>query len=43
LYIATADLIPELRESHRGHFAQTFAATLFGTVLIAILVSLIHE
>ncbi len=43
LYIATADLIPELRESHRGHFAQTFAATLLGTALIAILVSFIHE
>jgi zinc and cadmium transporter len=43
LYIATADLIPELRESHRGHFGQTFAATLIGVVGIALLVTYTHE
>ncbi len=34
LYIATADLIPELRDSHRNHFFSTFIATLIGAALI---------
>lgn len=36
LYIATADLIPELRENHRHHFIQTFTATLLGVCIIAL-------
>ena len=43
LYIATADLIPELRESHRGHFGQTFIATLIGVVGIASIIAYTHE
>jgi len=43
LYIATADLIPELRESHRGHFGQTFVATLIGVVGIASIIAYTHE
>lgn len=43
LYIAAADLIPELRESHREHFLQTFVATLIGVATIAILVTYTHE
>lgn len=42
LYIAAADLIPELRESHRGHFGQTFAATLIGVLGIASLITYTH-
>ncbi|MCF7816102.1 MAG: ZIP family metal transporter [Candidatus Pacebacteria bacterium] len=42
LYIATADLIPELKHSHRDHFFKTFAATFFATLLIALLSIYIH-
>ncbi len=43
LYIATADLIPELRHSHREHFHKTFAATLIGVALIGALITYTHE
>jgi zinc and cadmium transporter len=43
LYIAAADLIPELREAHRGHFLQTFTATLIGVAAIALLITYTHE
>ncbi len=43
LYIATADLIPELKENHKDHFIQTFIATLVGVVLIAGLITYTHE
>lgn len=43
LYIATADLIPELRHSHRDHFMKTFAATLLGTAAIGVLITLSHD
>ncbi len=42
LYIATADLIPELRHSHRDHFYKTFIATLLGVVFIGALLSYSH-
>lgn len=43
LYIATADLIPELRESHRDHFFKTFIATIIGVIAIAGVITLSHE
>lgn len=43
LYIATTDLIPELRENHKQHFTQTFVATLFGVALIGLLTQLTHN
>ncbi len=43
LYIATADLIPELRHSHRDHFGKTFVATLIGALTIATLITYTHE
>ncbi len=43
LYIATTDLIPELRHSHRDHFFRTFFATLLGVITIAILITSTHE
>lgn len=43
LYIATADLIPELRETHKDHFYRTFIATLLGIISIAILIHFTHE
>jgi len=43
LYIATADLIPELRHSHRDHFFKTFSATLVGVALIGGLITYTHE
>lgn len=43
LYIATADLLPELKENHRHHFVQTFIATLIGVVSIAALITYTHE
>lgn len=43
LYIATADLIPELRHSHRDHFGKTFLATVLGVVVIATLITYTHE
>jgi zinc and cadmium transporter len=43
LYIATTDLIPELRESHHKHFMQSFAATILGTIIIIATINLGHE
>ncbi len=43
LYIATADLIPELRETHRHHFWQTFIATVIGFVFIGAILDYAHE
>lgn len=43
LYIATGDLIPELRSSHRHHFYQTFFVTLLGVALIAVALTLSHS
>jgi len=43
LYIATSDLIPELRHSHRDHFGKTFIATLIGALTIATLITYTHE
>jgi zinc and cadmium transporter len=43
LYIATADLIPELRDTHKGHFSHTFIATLMGVIVIAGLITYVHE
>lgn len=43
LYIATGDLLPELRESHREHFGKTFIATLMGVVLMTALIVISHE
>lgn len=43
LYIATADMIPELRHSHKDHFFKTFFATVLGVVLIALFVHYTHE
>jgi zinc and cadmium transporter len=43
LYIATADLLPELRNTHKKHFLQTFFATLIGTVSIACLIVYTHR
>ena len=42
LYIATADLIPELRTSHKDHFFTTFIATVLGVLAVAGLVSFTH-
>jgi zinc and cadmium transporter len=42
LYIATSDLIPELRHSHRDHFGKTFLATVSGVILIGALTSISH-
>jgi zinc and cadmium transporter len=43
LYIAAADLIPELRESHKEHFLRSFAVTLLGVFLIAGIIHYAHE
>ncbi len=43
LYIATTDLIPELRHSHRHHFIQTFIATLAGVLVIGGLITYTHS
>lgn len=43
LYIATTDLIPELRHSHREHFRSIFASVLIGVSLIGILIMASHE
>lgn len=42
LYIAAADLIPELRHSHKDHYIKTFLCTLGGVLLIGILITLIE-
>lgn len=43
LYIATADLIPELRHSHRDHFFKTFSATVLSMIAIATLITYSHK
>lgn len=43
LYIATTDLLPELRETHEEHFFQAFLATLLGVVAIGALITYLHE
>ncbi len=43
LYIATADLIPELRHSHHDHFSKIFIATLVGVIFIGTLLHFTHE
>lgn len=43
LYIASADLIPELRQSHRDHFRSMFISTLLGVTLIGVLIVGAHE
>ncbi len=43
LYIATTDLLPELRASHQGHFISSFIATLGGALLIIALISFTHS
>lgn len=43
LFIAATDLLPELRHSHRDHFATTFLATLFGIIVIALLTTYTHS
>lgn len=42
LYIATADLIPELRHSHRDHFVKSFFVTLASTAFIGTIITLSH-
>lgn len=42
LYIATADLIPELNESHQDHFLTSFLLTLTGLIITASLFLLGH-
>ncbi len=39
IYIATADLIPELRHSHRDHFSKSFIATVLSVICIGFLVT----
>ena len=41
LYIASADLIPELQKTHGDHFKQSFLITLSGVLLIFALTSFI--
>jgi zinc and cadmium transporter len=43
LYIATTDLLPELRHSHRDHFVKTFFATLLGVAFIGTLITVSHN
>ena len=43
LYIATADLIPELRASHRDHFYPSLIATLIGITAIWGFITFTHE
>lgn len=43
LYIATADFIPELRETHKDHFPYTFTATFLGVLIIGILIHFTHS
>lgn len=43
LYIATADLIPELRHSHRDHFAKIYLATILGVLIIGGMIIFSHE
>ncbi|HEX4799232.1 MAG TPA: ZIP family metal transporter [Candidatus Paceibacterota bacterium] len=42
LYIATTDLIPELRDTHREHFSMTFGMTLLGVIIVGTLVHYTH-
>ncbi len=43
LYIATADLIPELRHSHRDHFTQSFIVTLLSATFIGTIITFGHN
>lgn len=43
LYIAASDLLPELQESHRDHFTQSFFFTLLGLVGIMLLFLATHR
>lgn len=43
LYIATSDLIPELRHSHRNHFYTIFLSALLGLALITLSIFFAHE
>ena len=43
LYIAATDLLPELQESHRTHYAQSFLLTALSIVAVALLFSIMHE
>lgn len=43
LYIATADLIPELRHSHRDHFIPSFIATVLSAAFIGLLITFSHN
>ncbi len=43
LYIATADLIPELQHSHKEHFKGAFIAMLLGLIMIGTLILFGHE
>ncbi len=43
LYIATADLIPELRHSHRDHFTKIFIATIIGVIFIGTIITVSHR
>lgn len=43
LYIATSDLIPELRHSHAEHFYKIFLTALSGVFIIALLLFFSHE
>jgi zinc and cadmium transporter len=43
LYIAIADLLPELRESHRDHFFSTFMSTLGGALAIIVIIAVAHD
>lgn len=42
LYIATSDLIPELRESHREHFYKIFLTALAGVCFITVVLWFAH-
>lgn len=42
LYIATADLIPELKDTHQQHFAPTFISTLLGIASVGGLILYTH-
>lgn len=42
LYIATADLIPELRHTHNDHFFKTFGMTIASLAAIAVLIHISH-
>lgn len=43
LYIAATDLLPELKESHHGHFWQSFSLTVLGIALTLLLFGITHQ